>query len=159
MPISEARRFLNEELLPRWAKQFEPGQIVYDIGVSKWDYRKFFDSEYFSVDCDEKRKPDILCNVEKSYIGESFHRLGNGILLNGVFEQCDNPFALMKNVHKSMVDGGKILAGLIGRRARWKSVRDKWRVTKSGALSYCKGFRIDEFYELPSYYYVLGTKE
>lgn len=158
MPISEARRFLNEELLPRWAKQFEPNDLVYDIGVSKWDYRKFFDCKYYTVDRDEKRKPDLLHNYELELISYELERV-NGIVLNGVFEQSDDPFKLMKNIHSMLVPGGKLLAGLIGIEAPWTSNRDKWRVTKAGALEYCKAFHIDEFYELPGYYYVVGTKK
>ncbi len=137
---------------------------MYDIGVSKWDYRKFFDCDYYTVDRDEKRKPDSLVDFDI----ESFETFGipencppdaDGILLNGIFEQSDDPFTLMRNVSTVLKTNGKLLAGLISIDAPWKSDRDKWRVTKSGALEYCKGFHIDELYELPGYYYVLGTKE
>ncbi len=159
MPISEARRFLNKELLPRWAKQFEPGQTVYDIGVSSWDYRKLFDCDFYTVDKEEKRKPDILHNVGHWLEDCILPHQANGVLLNGVFEQSDDPSGLMRSVINILYPGGKLLAGLIGIDAPWKSERDKWRVTRAGALEYCKAFRIDEFYELPGYYFVLGTKE
>ncbi len=159
MPISEARRFLNEELLPRWAKQFEPGQVVYDIGVSKWDYRKHFDCEYITVDRDAKRIPDIILDVGNWLDGDLPTPQASGILLNGVFEQSDDPSGLMRSVINSLYPNGNLLAGLISIDAPWKSDRDKWRVTRAGALAYCKGFHIDEFCELPGYFFVLGTKE
>lgn len=159
MPISEHRRFLNEELLPRWAKQFDKDHVVYDIGVSKWDYRKFFDCEYYTVDRDEKRKPDIVANIGEFFDGTLLPHLANGILFNGVFEQTENPINTMREILNVLCVGGKLLVGLIGIAAPCRSNRDKWRVTKAGAMEYCKAFHIDHFYELPGYYYVVGTKK
>ena len=159
MPISEARRFLNEELMPWWAATMRlPPKRVIDVGVSKWswNYRQCFQcSGYETLDRDPEREPDIVQDLEEVPCSPQV----DGMILNGVFEQSNDPFQLMRNVIKSLVPGGKILAGLIGIDAPWTSDRDKWRVTKSGALEYCKAFCIDEFYELPGYFYVLGTKE
>jgi len=159
MPTSEARRFLNKELMPRWAKQFGPGQVVYDIGVSKWDYCRHFNCQYFTVDRDEKRHPDLVSNIGE-YKWTGLPHQADGVVLNGVFEQADDPFSLMRDIATHVLkQNGKILVGLIGKRAPWTSDRDKWRVTKAGARAYCKGFHIDEFYQFRGYFYVLGTKE
>ena len=145
MIISEQRKFLNEELLPKWT--FPPQSVVYDIGkTTDWDYG------FITIDRDKDKNPDIVLDMEKATTPHP----ADGILYNGVFEQCDDPWELMRNIVKSLKPRGKILAGLASTGMAPYGRRDKWRVTKDGALAYMEDFYLDNFYIFDGYFYALG---
>lgn len=151
MQPSEHRRYLNEVLLPKWAAQFSPDQLVYDIGKSTtWDYRPYFKCQYMTVDRNEDLKPDLVRDVEKIRLVPQ----ADGILFNGVFEQCDDPLAIIRNLRHSLKEGGRILCGLAGIGMVEYGPKDRWRITQAGVQIYMREFKINEVFSFHSYYYV-----
>lgn len=146
MQISKHRKFLNEVLLHKW--KFSKDSLVYDIGVNgTWDYG------FTTIDRDPDKHPDILLDMEK---GSPITK-ADGILFNGVFEQCGNPWVLMDKMTLCLKDKGILIAGLAGIGMPFYGENDKWRVTKQGAIDYMKYFNILDFHEFPEYFYVVGS--
>ncbi len=150
---SEQRKFLNDVLLPHWAEQFGTSQLVYDIGKSTtWDYTSYFKCQYQTIDRESKLQPNILIDMENyiSFPGP----MADGIVLNGVFEQCDNPFKLIHNVEYLLKDKGLILFGLPLTGMKPYGLNDKWRLTIDGARAYVKIFSIIREHIFPEYVYL-----
>lgn len=155
--ISEHRKFLNDTLLPKWAGQFHEDDFVYDIGKSiTWNYKPYFECKYRTVDRYKSLKPDIHMDLETVEPLNFFTNHVGGILFNGVFEQCDNPFKVMNGIKCLLKNDGLILAGLASNGMEPYGESDKWRVTKDGAIAYMKDFKILEIHEFPAYIYILG---
>ena len=156
-PISQQRRFLNEFLLEEFKDHLPKKALVCDVGKTlTFDYAKAFkEFQYVTVDKDPSKNPSLTLDVEKSTIPLS----ADGLIFNGVFEQCDDPFSLKRNMLQCLKPGGVILMGLasIGMKPYGKS--DKWRLTEDGAKTYCADLKILNFYKLPEYFYVLATKD
>jgi len=156
MQVSEHRKHLNETLMPDWGKQFHTYDTVYDIGKSvTWDYSADFRCKFLTIDRDKSLEPDICINLEN---GERQGLKADGVIFNGVFEQCDNPFSLMEGILSLLNPQGKILAGLASIGMVPYGEKDKWRVTRNGVLAYMKYFRITQLTEFPEYFFVLGEK-
>lgn len=154
--ISEHRKFLNDTLISRWAYEFNKNQLVYDIGKSTtWDYKPHFKCNFKTIDRNNNLGPDIHADLE--YLISAIVP-ADGLILNGVFEQCENPWALMNGVQLILKKGGKILVGLASIGMQPYGESDKWRVTKDGALAYMKGFKILSLYTFPAYFIILGEK-
>ena len=147
--------FLNNTLLPKWAGQFHEDDYVYDIGKSTtWDYKSYFKCGFKTIDRNQDLKPDIHLDLE-----DLLHWLtpkADGVIFNGVFEQCGNPFEVIEGIKQILNPGGLILAGLASNGMEPYGESDKWRVTKDGALAYMKDFKILEIHEFPAYFYILG---
>ena len=155
-PVSEHRKYLNEVLMPQWAEQFHTYHNVYDIGKSTtWDYSKYFRCKLRTIDRDDTLKPDVCLDMETDEIGLQ----ADGVIYNGVFEQCDDPWMLLRGIVSMLKSEGKILAGLASIGMEPYGEKDKWRVTIDGAKAYISEyFTITRIVELPEYFYVLGTK-
>lgn len=151
--ISEQRRFLNEFLI---AECRPSSGLVYDIGKSQtWDYRPFFPScNYKTVDRDLALRPDILHDMERRPLDPQ----AGFIFFNGVFEQCDDPWAIMRNIRASLLPGGTLLAGIANTKMPLYGERDRWRITRAGIDIYFKSYTIKHLYELPEYFYAIAEK-
>ena len=153
--ISEHRKYHNEVLLPEWSKKFEPSHLVYDIGKSTtWDYKSSFKCSLKTIDRNSYIEPDICIDIE--WKNNIYVPLADGILFNGVYEQCSDPIKLMKGIKAIIKPGGLILAGLASIGMTPYGDSDKWRLTRAGAREYMKDFKIIEFLTFPEYFYILG---
>lgn len=156
-PLSEQRRFLNEYLLDEFKSLIRPGSIILDIGkTDTFDYNSWFkEYTYISIDRDGSKNPSLVLDAEKSSLPFS----AEGVIFNGVFEQCDDPFAIKRNMLSCLKPSGVVLFGLAGIGMKPYGERDKWRVTKEGALSFVKPLNLLKFYPLPEYFYALARKD
>jgi hypothetical protein len=150
MLVSPQRAFLNDVLLPQFSST---KGLVYDIGKSKtWDYSSYFkDAEYVTVDRSLENDPCLMHDMEKAPLQPA-----DFILFNGVFEQCNDPWALMRNLEKSIKPGGTLLAGIASIGMPPYGERDKWRVTKDGLLAYLKNWDIITIHTFPEYFYAVA---
>lgn len=151
---SAQRSLLEDELLPFWGKLFKPGSLIYDIGANpELDYSKYFPlCMYKTIDRDRFKSPHIVMNLEYG----TPNKFADGIIFNGVFEQCDNPFALIDNIRLMLKPKGRILVGLAGIGMLPYGENDKWRVTRCGAIAYLESFEIITVRELPEYFFIIG---
>ncbi len=155
--ISEHRKYLNEVLMLEWAKEFKPHELVYDIGKSTtWDYESFFNCRFKTIDRNANLSPNIVADVENLV---ELIEDADGIILNGVFEQCDDPWKLMRGVNHLIKKGGRILVGLASNNMEPYGPNDKWRVTYDGAKAYMDGFTVDRFDVFPNYFFLTGVKK
>lgn len=154
---SDSRRFLHDVVLPRWARQFSDGQLVYDIGKSPlWDYAAHFRCALVSVDRDRRTGADMVLDMERPIPPEV--RRADGIMFNGVFEQCADPFRARAGIDSLLAPGGTVLFGLAGPGMAQYDETDKWRVTRDGARAYASSFEILEFHELSTYFFIIARK-
>lgn len=156
-PISEQRRFLNEFLIPEFKQMLRPDSIVCDIGKTEdHPYASMFrEFTYVTLDRNPAKKPTILIDMEHNRPPIS----ADGILFNGVFEQCDDPFSIWRNILSMLNPGGIVLAGLAGIGMTPYGSSDKWRVTKDGAQLFVRPLTIISTYDLPEYHYVIARKD
>jgi len=152
--ISEHRKFLNDTLLPKWASQFHKDDLVYDIGKSTtWGYESYFKCKLKTIDRNPDLKPDYIMDLDGRFPAIN---TADGILFNGVFEQCNNPFNVIDGLIQLLKTNGLLLAGLASNGMESYGENDKWRVTKDGAIAYMRAFKIFEIHEFPAYFYILG---
>ena len=110
MELSNERIIYNE--LINQFKGFGPtGGLIYDIGKSQLlDYKSTFkDFKYFTVDRNRNIGSDIIDDLEETKIVE----LADGVLCNGVMEQCTDPVAVMRGVYNIMKPNGHLLFGAV----------------------------------------------
>lgn len=148
---SEQRRFLNEVLLEPY--RHRAGGLVYDIGKSQtWDYQGYFTRwVYRTVDRDPALRPDIVHDLEDSPLPA----LAELVIFNGVFEQCSDPWALMRNLRRSIAPEGTLIAGLASIGMPPYGERDKWRLTLDGARAYLADWTIRDMHIFPEYFYAI----
>lgn len=111
--------------------------------------------DYRTVDRDESLDPDIVLNLESEFLNDA----ADAIIVNGVFEQCNDPWALLRSVWLSLKSGGKLLVGLPSIGMEPYGEKDKWRVTRAGAREYMKHYKVTGFWEFPTYFYITGEKK
>lgn len=150
------------ELLEKLKTYLTDKCLIYDIGKSDiWDYRNILCGYiYKTVDKLQSKTPDIMFDLEYDDI---LIPQANAILLNGVTEQCDNPFKLMETVDKILKPHGVMLAGicLVGYPiGEW----DYFRFTPKGAKYLLRDYRIlqeEVLYHnnIPSYSYFIVQKK
>lgn len=144
------------------------GGIVYDIGKSEvHDYRGLFKKfSYKTIDRDPWKKPDIGIDIEglTNHNVEDYLDRASALLCNGVIEQCDDPFAMIRACNALLRMDSLALFGMCLLGYPPHSL-DRFRFTESGALDAMKkcGFEvitktIISRQEVPSYIYILCRK-
>ena len=102
------------EIITKILPLFDINSIIYDVGKShKYNYSSIFkNSNYKSIDISTGKCPDILLNFEDT---EEVLKLPKAdlILCNGVVEQCNNPFEIIKNCLLLLNDRGYLLFGSV----------------------------------------------
>lgn len=144
-------------------------QVIYDIGRSDiHDYSATFkDFDYKTVDRDPFKRPDISLDIEglNEISVDDYLDRADGLLCNGVIEQCNDPFAMLRACRAMLKDGGIALFGMVLLGYPALSL-DNFRFTKSGAVNALKkcGFSIlyVDFVErdgVPTYVYAICKKK
>jgi len=121
---------------------------------------------YRTIDRDKNKKPDILLDIESmdQFNAEQYLPVADALLCNGVVEQCDNPFQMIKACNAMLRMGGLMLFGsvLLGYPPH---SYDRFRFTDTGALSALVrcGFAVRNAETLqrngvPSYIYAICQK-
>lgn len=103
-------RVKYHEFQERFKKYLKKGCLIYDIGKSDiWDYQKTFkDYDYKTIDKLKEKNPDIVQDMEDTI----FLDQTDAFVLNGVTEQCDDPFKLLHNLYIILDKGGIALFGI-----------------------------------------------
>lgn len=157
-------RLKYHELMSRFIKFLVPGSLIYDIGKSHiHDYRKEFNKfDYRTIDRDLGKHPDILLDIEglNEISIDDYLTRAEGLLCNGVVEQCDDPIKMIRSCHAMLKSNGQALFGfvLLGYP---QHTYDFFRFTESGACGALKraGFIIVDNVGVsrdgrPSYIYI-----
>ena len=159
----EIERSKYHEWQDRFKSYLDKGCLLYDVGKSGlYDYKeKFAGYNYKTVDKLGTKNPDIFIDLE----GENCSALEmcDAFIMNGVTEQCLNPFKLLKNLTSKLKPNGYALFGIISvgfPLYEW----DYLRFTPNGIWNYLKDFNVVEkeiIYRenLPSYVFVIGRKK
>lgn len=157
----ERLRFV--EHLDTFVSELKPNSLVYDIGKSHiHDYRPLFSRHrYKTIDCDANKRPDYVLDIERP---ESAFKVpsADAIIVHGVYEQCSNPWALLKGASLLLKSKGKALFGLISVGFPLFDF-DRQRITPSGVDNFLQGFNLktkDIVYrdKIPSYVFVNAEK-
>jgi hypothetical protein len=160
--VSPERKVLNEIMLERFRGYLKEGDVLYDIGKSRtWDYRSFFEKQkFFTVDRNKEISPDLCFNVESIYKVEG--RLCDAIICNGVVEQCDNPFELLRGLKVLLKKDSYVLFGVILVGYPLYQEFDFFRFTPMGVKKVMKDFNFEILEEqmcyrndVPSYIYLI----
>lgn len=105
--------------IEKFKSYLTPNSLVYDIGKSTtWDYKDTFKNyQYHTIDRNEELNPDFVVDVENYFPSFTLFKESlkpcDGIVCNGVIEQCNNPFKLIKGVKGILKKGGYLLLGSI----------------------------------------------
>lgn len=124
--MTEVREVLHRELLPRFISYLQPESVVYEIGKGEYNYKESIPN-LITLDRDANKHPDLEVDIEQ------VNDLSCGfIMCVGVTEECDNPFELIRGIHRILDVDGIVLFGiaLIGNPVYDK---DYWRFTERGA--------------------------
>lgn len=109
-----AERLRYHQLIEKFKAMIEPGGLVYDIGKSSlYDYHNAFKNYvYQSIDADAKKEPDIVMELGNTPIDSTLSK-ADGVLCNGVTEQCQNPYRLVSALNQLLKPGAAVLMGII----------------------------------------------
>jgi SAM-dependent methyltransferase len=136
-----SNRIKYHEFQERFKKYLTKGCLIYDIGRSDiHDYKETFkDYKYITIDRLKSKNPDLVEDFE----GSVFLDQADAVILNGVTEQCDNPFKIFHNIHLILKKGGVALFGIISVGCplyTW----DYLRFTPNGVKHLLKDYKILE---------------
>jgi hypothetical protein len=118
-------------MLPKFKDMIAPGGVVLDVGKSSsWDYQSLFSKfDYKTVDILPDTRPDIIADMEHP---ADHVPSADALICNGVTEQCNNPFDLIRGVRSVMRPNGLILFGVISTAYPVYLSRDYFRFTVAG---------------------------
>lgn len=165
MMASMERIAYNQKVLPNFiSKYVKKGNVVVDIGKPNdgWGYRKLFNEmDYKTLDIKKELGPDIVDDIANTKLGECSV---DCVICMGIWEQCENPFDVIKGVRKILKVGGYALFGIISVSfPMWQDI-DYLRFTPQGARMMLKDFKFLEEQlvfrgELPSYSFIIVSKK
>lgn len=162
MPEMTSERVKYNELIEKFKTYLRNNCLIYDIGKSDiWDYRNTLYGYYYkTIDKLKTKEPDIIFDLEYDNI---LLPQADAILLNGVTEQCDNPFRLLEVTDKILKPYGVMLVGICSVSypiGEW----DYLRFTPKGAEHLLRNYRIlhkEILYrnDIPSYTFFIVQKK
>lgn len=143
---TKGRHFMNEMVIPRFAKFFKDDDLIYNIGQHVfWDYSTVFNNfrlraNYLTTDTDPTQgTPDIIDDITKSKLESNS---ADGMMYVGMSDVVrDHPKAI-ENIYRILKPGGRLLFSFHGGG-------DTNKVAKSNLpsiLELLKDFVIDEMY-------------
>ena len=124
--MTDVRQVLHEVMLPRFISCLRKDAVVFEIGKGAYDYKQFIPT-LKTLDRDGSKKPDLEIDIEQDN-----DLLCDAIMCIGVTEECENPFELIKGVHRLLDAKGIVLFG-IALTANPIYDKDYWRFTFNGA--------------------------
>ena len=160
---------LERERYHVWLEKFKaylnPGAVVYDIGKSrKYDYVETFkDFTFRTIDKNPLVQPDLELDLEELY-SVTLLPLADGILFNGVVEQCENPFILLETLNEMLKGSGVMLVGTVLTGFPVYD-NDRFRFTEMGIKNALRDYKLLESETIyrpgvkdPTYMYLLIQK-
>lgn len=121
------RRYLETELLPRFAARFAADAVVVNVGAGAQAYREYFRCPVQTADrypgCDA-----VYCAEAIPYPDQSV----DGIVFTGVFDRLDDPMQAMRELRRILKPTGAMLFGAAGLDFDWRRTKDRWRLTPGG---------------------------
>jgi SAM-dependent methyltransferase len=107
------------------------GARVLDVGCGVKPYHPFFSeaASYVGVDVKENRAADLIGSIEALPVeDESF----DVVLCTQVLEHVDDPAAAVRELHRVVAPGGRVLASTHGVMLYHPNPQDLWRWTHTG---------------------------
>lgn len=125
-------------MLPKFRSMLKPGCSILDVGKSQsWNYRDQFKAfDYKTVDINPAAGADIVANMQTP--PNSINSV-DALICNGVTEQCDNPFQLLRGIFSVMRPDGIVLLGVISTAYPVYLSQDYFRFTESGLKKVLEG--------------------
>ena len=122
------------EPLARWLEEegrAAAGLRVLDVGCGEKPYLPYFDgaSEYVGVDVDESAHADLVGAVERLPLADASFDL---VLCIQVLEHVDDPARAVRELHRVVRPGGRVLVATHGTYVFHPSPVDHWRWTHTG---------------------------
>jgi SAM-dependent methyltransferase len=122
------------EPLARWLEEqgrAAAGLRVLDVGCGEKPYLPYFASagEYVGVDIDEGSQADLIGPVERLPVDDASFDL---VLCVQVLEHVDDPAAAVRELHRVVRPGGRVLAATHGTYVYHPGPSDHWRWTHTG---------------------------
>jgi SAM-dependent methyltransferase len=103
---------------------------VLDVGCGVKPYFPFFDAaEYVGVDSVENPVADLIGPIEALPVADASFDV---VLCTQVLEHCDDPAQAVRELHRVVVPGGRVLASTHGTMVYHPSPNDYWRWTHKG---------------------------
>ena len=120
--------------LARWLEQegdAAAGKRVLDVGCGVKPYFPYFAeaASYVGVDVVENPVADLLGPVEALPVEDGSFDV---VLCNQVLEHCDDPAQAVRELHRVLAPGGRVLASTHGVQVYHPSPNDLWRWTHAG---------------------------
>lgn len=112
---SNSRKFLNRELIPKFAYRFGTKQSVLCVGKHEYyDYSSLFtlrNCSYKTLDIDPELKPDIVADMEDTKLVD---KSWDGIMATGMYECVNNWDKANKEMFRILKDDGFYLVTFAG---------------------------------------------
>jgi SAM-dependent methyltransferase len=151
-------------IMTKWQKRFEEkmaelaeAEEVYDIGggAQPADRRRF--RKYVLVDVNATYQPDVVADIQKlPFASESI----KAILCLDVLEHVADPFQAVRELHRVLKPGGKILASMPfiwPYHAAPPLYLDYWRFSPDGLAALFKDFSKVEIFKKGGYLSALAN--
>ena len=138
LPPKSSPTWVVRGALARWLRaeaaelaEGEPVRVL-DVGCGVKPYYPFFAavaSDYVGVDVVENPAADLLGSVEALPVADASFDL---VLCTQVLEHCDDPAQAVRELHRVVAPGGRVLASTHGVQVYHPSPVDYWRWTHAG---------------------------
>jgi SAM-dependent methyltransferase len=142
---TKGREFMNETILPRFARFFKDGDLVYNIGQHIfWDYSIFFNNferrcNYLSTDIDPTQgNPDIIDDIMETKLEPDS---AEGVVYVGMSDVIPNQQKAIDNIYKILKPGGRLLLSFHG--GGHGPIQNTNLI---GVLDHIKAFKVDEMH-------------
>ncbi|HVC88719.1 MAG TPA: class I SAM-dependent methyltransferase [Gaiellaceae bacterium] len=116
------------ELFDRFGAQYR----VLDVGCGQKPYYPFFApyaSEYIGVDSSDNRAADLQGAIESLPVADASFDV---VICTQVLEHCDDPAQAVRELHRVVRPGGRVLVSTHGVQVYHPSPSDYWRWTHAG---------------------------
>ena len=136
--MTDVRQILHSEMIPRFLTYLKAGDVVYEIGKGDYNYKDIIPN-LITLDRNGRKHPDIEVDIE----GHN-DLMCDAVMCVGVTEECNNPFELIKGVHRLLHLNSVVLFG-IALTGNPIYDKDYWRCTINGSVKLIEGhFKIVE---------------
>lgn len=111
---SISRRFLNKELIPKFAELFNGGNILFVGKHPSWDYSTFFTTRgcnYQTLDINPGLKPDIVADIQSTGLPDKSY---DGILVVGMYELIKDWDKAINEIYRLLKGNGWALITFAG---------------------------------------------
>lgn len=94
-------------VIAAWAASHPPDAEILEVGAGHYDHRRYFTANLTTFDADPDQHPDIAGDAHAMPMDDETF---DAALAIAVLEHVDNPYQVVREIHRVLKPGGRVLA-------------------------------------------------